>query len=69
MMPHQRHRRWSAAKGFVRAALIVELHPFPDTHAGLWPGLPGMQINALVFQSAPQTLDEDVVQIAALAIH
>ena len=59
------HRRWLFAKDFVRAAVIVELHPFPDSSAGLRPGLPSLQVDALVFQRAPQTLDEDVVQVAS----
>lgn len=28
-------RRWLFAEGFVRAAVIVELHPLPDSRAGL----------------------------------
>jgi len=34
------------AKGFVRAAEVIELHPFPDTRVSLRPGLAGMQIVA-----------------------
>ena len=51
----------------MRAAVIVELHPFTDTRAGLITGLPGIQIDALVFQRAPQSLDDDVVQIGAIS--
>ena len=63
------HCRWSAAKSLERAAVIVELHPVADTRAGLRPGLPSVEMDALIFQGSPQALNEDVVQIAALAIH
>lgn len=54
--------------GLVRASVVVEFHPPADTHVGLRPVRPDMQIDTLVFQRLPHTLDEDVVQIAALAL-
>jgi len=53
----------------VRAAVILEIHPFPDTCAGLRAGLFGVQIDTLVFQGAPQALDKDAVQITTFAVH
>lgn len=53
----------------MRALVVVEGHPFPDRRFRLRSGLPGMQVNALVFQGAPQPLDEDVVEETALPIH
>lgn len=52
----------------MRAAAIVELHPFQDTRAGLRSGLPSVQGDALVFQGAPQTFNEDVVRIDNLKL-
>ena len=49
--------------------VIVELHPFFDPGFGLYPGFPGMEINALVFQRPPQAFDEDVVEEPTLAVH
>ncbi|CAM3435270.1 hypothetical protein PANO111632_18860 [Paracoccus nototheniae] len=44
--------RRSAAKGLVRPAVVVEVHLFPETGAGLRSGLQSMQVNALVFRCA-----------------
>src|ERR1700738_1017309 len=51
------------------ALLVVENQRRPD--AGLSRGdvAVGMQVNLLVFEAAPQPLDEDVVHAAPLAIH
>ena len=58
-----------SAKGRVGSSPIVELNPVADTGFGLRSALPCMQINALVFQGAPEPFDEDVVEEATLAIH
>ena len=52
----------------MRALVVVEGHPFPDGRLCLRSGLPGMQVDALVFQGAPQPLDEDVVEETAFPI-
>lgn len=49
--------------------MAVESHPASDTGAGLRPGLPCMQIDALIFQGASEALDEAVVQIVTFAVH
>lgn len=43
-----------------------KLHPVADTGAGLRSDLPSLEKDVFIFQGAPQALDEDVVQIAAL---
>lgn len=53
----------------MQAAVIVELHPVADTGACVRSGLRGMQIDALILLGSPQPLNEDVVQIATLAVH
>ncbi len=53
----------------MRALMVVEGHPLPDGRFRLRTGLPGMQVDALVFESAPQPLDEDIVEETALPIH
>ena len=63
------HSGWFAAKGRMRALLVVELHPLSDASLRFWSGFPGMQIDAFVFQGPPQPLDEDVVEEPSLAIH
>lgn len=37
----------------MQAALVVELDFFLDSRPGVEPVLPGMQVNALVFQRLP----------------
>ncbi len=53
--------RRPATMGGMRAPMVVEGHPVADPLAGLPPAREGMQIDALVFQRAPQPLDKDVV--------
>lgn len=42
--------------------MVVEDHPFPDP--GLCPrtGLPGVQVDALIFQGPPEPPDKDIVE-------
>ena len=63
------HGGWSAAKGGVWTLVIVEGHPFADARLCLRAGFPSMQVDAFVFQAAPETLDKDVVEEPALAVH
>lgn len=51
------------------ALLVVEVHPLSDTGPCLRSCLPGVQVDALVFQGPPQSLDEDVVEKPAFSIH
>ena len=51
------------------ALVLVEGHPFPDGRLRFRTGLPGMQVDTLVFQGASQPVDEDVVEESAFPIH
>src|SRR5277367_6636601 len=53
----------------MRAPVIVEDHPVTDPPTSLPSAREGMQIDALVLQRTPQTLDEDVVEEPAASIH
>ena len=58
--------------GSVWPPMVIEGDPRSDGSLCLRPGLPGMQVDAFVFQGPPQALDEDVVEGAlanAFAIH
>src|SRR5271169_2280095 len=48
---------------------IVEVEVAPDRCAGLGYTVVGSQIHLLVFDAAPQPLDEDIVPPGALAVH
>jgi len=45
----------------VRSLLVVVSQPSTDDLAGLRPVLESVQVDALVLEGAPETLDEDVV--------
>jgi len=49
--------------------LVVEAKPSTDSGLSLGDAGISMQVDLLVFQAAPQPLDEDVVHAAAFAIH
>ena len=51
-----------AAKGGMWAFAVVELDPFADTGLRLRPGLPGVQIDAFVFQAPPEPFHKDAVR-------
>lgn len=53
----------------MRALVVVEGHPFPDGRLRFRTGLPGMQVDTLVFQGAPQPIDENIVDEPAFPIH
>jgi hypothetical protein len=53
----------------VLALLIVKAKPGTDAGLGLGDRRIGVEVNFLVFEAAPQPLDEDVVHAAALAVH
>lgn len=49
--------------------LVVVFHPDSDVFLSLEPVLHLPQIDALVFQRSPQSLDEDVVHPPTTAVH
>ena len=49
--------------------MIVDVEPGPKTRAGLGPGLPGVQVDAIIPQRSPEPFDEDAVEEASLAVH
>lgn len=49
--------------------VVVKGDSATDANLGLRACLPGVQIDAFIFQGSPKTLDEDVVDGAALAGH
>src|SRR5262245_26932396 len=51
------------------ALVVVEAEPGANTSLGLDKGRTGVKVHLLVFEASPQSLDEDVVHAAALAIH
>jgi len=53
----------------MRTLSVVELDPFAGTRLGFRPGLPGMQVDAFIFQAPPEPFDKDVIEEPALAIH
>ena len=61
--------RRPSAKGRMRALLIVEFDPPTDPGPCLTSTAPRIQIDAFVFERAPQPFHEDVVEEAAFAIH
>ena len=61
--------RRAIAEALVLALLIVEAKPGADAGLGLGDCCIGVEIDFLVFEAAPQSLDEDVVHAAALAVH
>ena len=55
--------------GSVWPPMVIEGDPRSDGSLCLRPGLPGMQVDAFVFQGPPQALDEDIVDAPPLAVH
>src|SRR5260370_1077381 len=53
----------------VRSATVIEVQITADRRAGLGHAIVASQIDLLVFDAAPQSLDEDVVAPGALAVH
>src|SRR5712672_2426655 len=61
--------RRAIAMALMLALLVVEDQPSPDAGLSLGDAAIGVQVDLLVFEAAPQPLDEDVVHVAPLAIH
>src|ERR1700683_1333660 len=53
----------------MRSAAIIEVQVAADRSAGLADIVVGSKVHLLVFDAAPQPLDEDVVPPGALAVH
>ena len=51
------------------ALLVVEAEPSPDAGLGFGRRRIGIEVDLLIFETAPQPLDEDVVHTPALAVH
>jgi hypothetical protein len=63
-MPRDLPRR-AVAEALVLALVIVEAEPGADAGLGLGDRRIGVEVDFLVFEAAPQPLDEDVVHAAA----
>src|SRR6516165_10516699 len=61
--------RRAVAEALMLPFLVVEAQPSADPGLRFGDAGIGMQVDLLVFQAAPQPLDEDVVHAAPLAIH
>ena len=57
-----------AVKARMRSAAVVEIEIAADRSAGLADAVIGPQIHLLVFDAAPQPLDEDIVPPSAFAV-
>ena len=53
----------------VPSVLVVEVHPIANALLCLVDTVVGFQIDLLIFQTAPETLDKYIVHPAALAVH
>ena len=53
----------------VRSLLVVVADPRPDFVSGFGSVLKVVQVDTLVFEGAPETLNEDIVDPPTLAIH
>src|ERR1035437_8403887 len=64
------HFAWSAViQRLMRAHVIVKRQPFANVPARLGHRTLRFDIHLYMFQTSPQPLDEDIVQIPPLAIH
>jgi len=62
-------RRRLAVVGTVRAMIVVEAEVGAKTAFGLHQVGVGLEVNLLVFDRAPESLDENIVQASPFAIH
>src|ERR1700730_13440386 len=61
--------RRTVTKALMLALIIVEAEPGANASLGLGNAHIGVEVNLLIFEAAPQSLDEDVVHAATLAVH
>ncbi len=59
--------RHLSAQGRVRPRAVVVGHPSADAGVDLRAGLEGIEVDALVFERAPEPLDEHIVEPARTA--
>ena len=73
-VPDRRFCQYASSGGLVvqtgmRPVGVVEINPALETLPDLTAGFKSVQVNALVFQGAPEPLNHDVVHPASFAIH
>ena len=61
--------QWALVERRVRSLGIIEADPVINDQFGLEAVSNFMQVNGLLFKGTPEPFDEDVVQVAASAIH
>ena len=61
--------RGSITQCLVQTLAIVKVQPAADATARVRDRRIGLDVDVLLFQAAPQTLDKDVVEVTAFAIH
>src|SRR5437660_10590687 len=61
--------RCAIAEALVLAFRVVKFQPGANTGLGFGHSRISMEVDLLIFEAAPQPLDEDVVHTPALAIH
>src|SRR6202040_3295428 len=59
----------AVTKALMLAFVVVKAEPGANPSLGLGNVLIGIEVDFLVFEAAPQPLDEDVDHAAALAVH
>ena len=69
-MPDRREAIWChAVKARVWPPAVIKVEVSADRSAGFTDAVVGSQINLLIFDAAPQPLDEGIVSPGTLAIH
>lgn len=64
------HLIWdTSVKSLMFSPPVIEVHPPLNASAGLGHGVVGVKIGFLIFETAPQALNEDVIHLAPLSIH
>src|SRR6202040_853198 len=61
--------RRAIGQALVLALLVIEAEPGADAGLRLGDAGIGVEVDLLIFEAPPQPLDEDVVHVAALAVH
>src|SRR5271155_4428810 len=61
--------RGPVTQSLMQALVVVEAQPVADTATRLRNRGVGLDVYILILQAAPQSLDEDVVEVTAFTIH